>query len=341
MGRGGHCMVPCGIFDDPAMVAECQQDGEPPCPPPPSPRPGGGGGGCPGGRGAPGAGGEGGGGGRPGRPAGGRSSAPRLTRILHRRPARPRSHDDPQGDEAGQREEERRRRPAAVQPAGAVGEHEGRPLLQADHPHVRVRALPALQALLGPHLPVQGRDRVPAGDHGAPPRDGRGDEGAEEREETRRGASRARPERTDSQDPPQCKQNVDEGFADKLDHAIGDMAKMYTKVSRRRRASRARRTDGESPPRARRGRSEPHAPNCEIRQGPRTPPAGRLFRSLCSVPSCSVPLRRSSLEATPHRIRNRPRDAAVPPPMPPPPPSRRRPETSATSAPDGAGRGGG
>ena len=42
MGRGGHCMVPCGIFDDPAMVAECQQDGEPPCPPPPSPRPGGG-----------------------------------------------------------------------------------------------------------------------------------------------------------------------------------------------------------------------------------------------------------------------------------------------------------
>merc|ERR1711906_5131 len=26
--RGGHCQVPCGIFDDPAMVAEIQQHAE-------------------------------------------------------------------------------------------------------------------------------------------------------------------------------------------------------------------------------------------------------------------------------------------------------------------------
>mmetsp|Transcript_1447 Transcript_1447/g.3176 ORF Transcript_1447/g.3176 Transcript_1447/m.3176 type:complete len:209 (+) Transcript_1447:84-710(+) len=24
--RGGHCQVPCGIFDDPAMVAQCKED---------------------------------------------------------------------------------------------------------------------------------------------------------------------------------------------------------------------------------------------------------------------------------------------------------------------------
>ena len=107
---------------------------------------------------------------------------------------------------------------------------------------------------------------------------------------------RSRPERTDSQDPPQCKQNVDEGFADKLDHAIGDMAKMYTKVSRRRRrASRAGRTDVETPP-ARRGRSEPHAPSCEITRpkGPRRPPPGpsgrprRSGQRAFSSPFCSV-----------------------------------------------------
>ena len=148
------------------------------------------------------------------------------------------------------------------------------------------------------------------------------------REKPPRGASRSRPERTDSQDPPQCKQNVDEGFADKLDHAIGDMAKMYTKVSRRRRrASRAGRTDIETPP-ARRGRSEPHAPSCEITRpkGPRRPPPGalrpaapqRTARVFYSVLFCSAAFLFKIEDETPHRTA---RGAAAQPPPPRPRPS--------------------